>query len=130
VREVMRPLAVQPLAGAPTAVRGMAVVRGESVPVVDLGALLHGALARTKTHSRWVRLDFGTRRIVLAVDAVLDVRTLSAEALHDAPPLLGEIGDALALRVGTRDRALLLLLGQSHVVPDATLTALDAALPA
>jgi purine-binding chemotaxis protein CheW len=38
--ETMRLLPVSPLADAPPFVRGLAIIRGQAVPVVDLGALL------------------------------------------------------------------------------------------
>src|SRR5579864_4751234 len=40
VAEIMRPLPIAPLAGAPEIVRGLSVIRGAPVPVVDLGRLL------------------------------------------------------------------------------------------
>ena len=42
VTEVLRPLPVEPLAGVPPYVRGICVLRGRPVPVVDIGLLLGG----------------------------------------------------------------------------------------
>lgn len=101
VIETLRPLPIEPLAGAPAFVRGAAVVRGAPVPVVSL-ALLLGSDA--VAGSRWValRAPGGTR--ALEVDEVLGFRDLAPEDLSLAPPLLGralqEHAEALAVLDG------------------------------
>jgi chemotaxis signal transduction protein len=50
VAETLRPLPIEPVAGTPSFVRGMSVIRGKPTPVVDLKALLdnnHGHRPRT-----------------------------------------------------------------------------------
>lgn len=91
VIEVMRPLPVQPIGGAPPCILGAAVVRGVAVPVVDAAALLASQLARRVGRSevasdrRFVSVRAGSRRAALVVDAVVGVvRT----ALSGRPSLL------------------------------------------
>jgi chemotaxis signal transduction protein len=43
VAETMRPLPIQPVAGTPSFVRGVSVIRGTPTPVVDLKALLENS---------------------------------------------------------------------------------------
>jgi purine-binding chemotaxis protein CheW len=40
VGETLRPPSYQPVAGAPSFVRGLALIRGNTIPLLDLGALL------------------------------------------------------------------------------------------
>jgi purine-binding chemotaxis protein CheW len=59
--ETMRLLPVSPLGDAPPFVRGLAIIRGAAVPVVDLGALL-GEPAGAVTRLVLVRVDESRRR--------------------------------------------------------------------
>jgi purine-binding chemotaxis protein CheW len=126
VRETMRPLPTEPVAGVPPFVLGVALVRGEVTPVVHVGRLLDPA-SRTPP-GRFVHLELGPARTVcLAVDEVLGVRDLGPVAAgaatgaersgHDLPPLLGEAGPHLAA-LATLDSELLWLLSAARVVPD------------
>jgi purine-binding chemotaxis protein CheW len=118
VVETMRPLPVTPLEGAPAWVRGLAVIRGEPVPVVDLAALLFGPAPDRPT--RFVTLRVGARRVALATDGVVGVRTLAASGAP-LPPLLAE-GAAAVAAVGRLDDALLLVLSAVRLLPDAEWT--------
>lgn len=134
VAEVLRPLAVEPLDGAPDAVLGVAVVRGAPVPVVDLARILgpRGAPAPGGAPSpppppprRWVSLRTGTRRLVVAVGSVegLSPPHLDAEAL---PPLVGAACAGAVEALGVLDADLLLVLRASRAVPDETWMRLEA----
>lgn len=116
VVETLRPLPVESLAGAPPFLRGLAVIRGEAVPVVDLGFLL-GAGQAAET-GRFVTLTVGDRRIALAVEAVLGLRELDASDLSETPPLLQELDPDLVEAVGALDGQLLLVLRGARLVPE------------
>jgi purine-binding chemotaxis protein CheW len=115
VVETMRPLPVTPLAGAPAFVRGLAVIRGEAVPVVDLAALLFGPAVEEPT--RFVTLRVGDRRVALATGEVVGVRALPT-AGAPLPPLLDGSTAALAA-LGRLDGALLLVLEGARLLEDA-----------
>lgn len=83
VLEVMRPLPIEAVAGAPPYVAGLAVVRGAAVPVVALDLLLGRPCA---PFSRFVLVAAGTRRAVLAVAGLTGVTDLSAGVLESLPP--------------------------------------------
>jgi purine-binding chemotaxis protein CheW len=116
VREIMRPLPIAELAGAPPFVLGLAVIRGGSVPVVDLGALL-GRAAPRETLGRFASLVVDGRSVALAVGAVTGILELEPSAASAWPPLLSravsEVVDELALS----DAALLLVLRTARLVP-------------
>jgi purine-binding chemotaxis protein CheW len=131
VRETMRPLPIEPLAGTPPFVLGLAIVRGSPVPVIDAGRLLNpSALPYSPIAlsfaSRFVSLKLGDRTAALAVDAVLDVRSLAAGMLADIPLLLSEASEDLVSLVGALDTELLLVLETARLVPDSVWSAINA----
>src|SRR5437870_3725437 len=98
VIETMRPLAVEPLAGAPPFVRGVAIVRGAPVPVVDVSLLVAGSSVPA---GRFVSIRTGRRRAVLAVQGVVGVRQIALPSLRELPPLLGDSSTAVVSAMGT-----------------------------
>jgi purine-binding chemotaxis protein CheW len=123
VSETMRPLAVEHLAGMPSFVAGVAIVRGVPTPVIDAGRLL--GIADAPRASRFVALRVGDRRAVMAVDAVLGVRSLLPEALEELPPLLRDASSDVIARIGTLDADLLVVLTCAKLVPPGVWALLD-----
>jgi len=114
VIEVMRPLPVERMSGAPSFVQGLAIIRGTPMPVVDLGVLTGGRPAS----GRFVTLRLGDRRAAMAVDAVVDVRVLDGWLLDALPPLLRDAGAEIVDAIGVIDRELLVSLCAGRLVPD------------
>jgi purine-binding chemotaxis protein CheW len=125
VIETMRPLPLEALGSAPTFVRGVAVIRGTPVPVVDVGALL--GTAEGERPARFVTLSIHGRLIALAVEGVVGVRTLPADVLGALPPLLRGVGSDAVAALGTLDSALLLTLRAARLVPDGDVEAVPPA---
>jgi purine-binding chemotaxis protein CheW len=122
VRETMRPLPVEPLVGTPPFVLGLALIRGFPTPVVDAGTLIGPSTASSPILSpspaRFVSLKLDGRTAALAVDAVLDVRSLPPETLSNMPPFLFA-GDAQLVSImGAIDSKLLLVLEAARLIPD------------
>jgi purine-binding chemotaxis protein CheW len=133
VVETMRPLPIEPVRGGAgsgggatiaACVAGLAIVRGEPIPVVYAAQLLGGAAGGG---TRFVILRSGERRIALVVDAVLAVRAIEPATLAALPPLLGDARREVATAIGALDAALLVVLDAARIVPDETWRALDAA---
>jgi purine-binding chemotaxis protein CheW len=116
VIETMRPLPVEPLAGMPSFVRGLSVIRGIPTPVVDAGALL--ATRENPGATRFVTVRAGERQVALAFEAVLGVRSLSAALLKDLPPLFRGAGAELVSAVGTLDAELLIVLRSARILSE------------
>lgn len=123
VAETMRPLPIESLAGTPGFVRGLSVIRGAPLPVLDLKALLEGNDA-APTYGRFVTVKIGERRFALGVDAVVGLRNLSSSRLEDLPPLLQHAGRDSIEALCADDAQLLVLLHTLRLVPDEVWAAL------
>ena len=123
VSETMRPLPIEPVAGTPRFVRGVSVVRGAPIPVIDLRALLENSDV-SSSYGRFVSIKLDDRRVALAVDEVIGVTTLDKSKLPELPPLLRDVATDTIETLGTRDAQLLLLLRAARIVPDAVWTTL------
>ena len=107
VLEVMRPLPVEPLAEAPAFLRGISVIRGAPVPVLDLGRLL----GQVKSDpARLVTVRIGERVLALAVAEVTAVRREDEVGPHSAVPLLREAAQEAVSSIGALDSQALLFL--------------------
>jgi purine-binding chemotaxis protein CheW len=121
VIETMRPLPIEPLSSVPGFVRGVSVIRGAPVPVVDLGLLLGGVSHAT----RFITLSLSSdgRVVALAVEGILGVRDVPA--LAELPPLLRDADTAAVAAIGTLDAALLVLLKVARVLSEEVWSALS-----
>jgi purine-binding chemotaxis protein CheW len=114
VVETMRPLPIEAIARAPRGVRGLSIVRGTPVPVVDVRQLLDD---EHREPDRFVTLRAADRTIALAVDAVHDVRRVRTASLQNLPPLF-RAEDGVVSTVATVDAALCLVLQSARLVPN------------
>lgn len=112
VLETMRPLPVEPLAGAPDFVTGLAVIRGLPTPVVDLARLLN---EQTGQPGRFVSLRVHDRQVAVAVDEVEGIFPLQPSA--QLPPLLSQARPQAISAMGQLDSHLLLVLQTGSLVP-------------
>ncbi len=134
VVETMRPLPVESLAGTPSFIRGLSLVRGQPTPVVDAGLLLGEATTAAAT-GRFVSVRTegpadaqarAGRSLALAVDEVRGVHRVAPDEFETLSPLLGPESAALVANVGKLDAALLLVLRTLRIVPEATWALIDA----
>jgi purine-binding chemotaxis protein CheW len=123
VSETMRPLPVEPFAGMPPYVLGLAIIRAGPVPVLDAGRLL-GAPCLSPT--RFVTIKTGGRLAALAVDAVLGIQPLPPGAIAALPALLGEWSAERVGALGALDADLLLVLQAARLVPESVWHGVDA----
>jgi len=115
VKETMRPLPVQPLAPAPGFLRGVAIIRGEPVPVLDIPWI---ATTGDFPPTRFVTIDAAGRSVALPVDSVVGVRAIPNSSLMNLPPLMQDVTTGAIAAIGTLDAELLLLLQSARVVPE------------
>lgn len=106
VTEIMRPQPVSGLANAPSFVLGLALIRGEAMPVIDLAKLVLGKSAQI---SRFIVIRVGDRNMALAVNDVQGLAPLEANSAEAMSPMLMESLDTVQALL-TRDQKLLLVL--------------------
>jgi purine-binding chemotaxis protein CheW len=123
VVEIMRPLAVERIAGAPDYVRGLSIIRGGPVPVVDLGVIVGN---RAIQPTRLITVRTATRPIALAVDAVLGINVVTDEATGQLPPLLRDAATDVIAAIGALDNELIVFLQGARLIPDDVLARLEA----
>lgn len=116
VREIMRPLPVVRLVGAPDFVLGLATIRGAATPVVDLARVLGRAAPGNETFGRFVSLSVDGRPVALAVRAVSGV--LGLDETTELPPLLSRVASDVVAALSLRDAGLLLVLEAGRLVPE------------
>lgn len=88
VAAVHRAVAVTALPGAPEAITGVVDVRGELVPVVDLGARIGLAPRAVTLSDVFVMVEVGNRPVLLVLDAATDVTDLPGDRIQDADTLV------------------------------------------
>jgi purine-binding chemotaxis protein CheW len=120
VIETLRCPPLTAVSGAPECVTGVAMIRGATVAVVDLGILLGTRSAAIKD-ARMVTLRVGPRIVGLAVDSVVGVRDFDRAALAEVPRLLAQAHPGVITAVGSLDRELLLVLDGSQILTEETL---------
>jgi len=124
VIETTRPLPIEPVAGAPSFVLGLSIVRGMPVPIVDAERLLGGEKGATPT--RFVILKVGERRVGLAVDAAVGVRQIGAASMQELPPLLRNADAEMVSTIGMLDSELLVVLEAMRIVPESFFAVVEA----
>ena len=111
----MRPLPIESVAEMPDFVRGVSLIRGAPVPVIDLRALLE--IGETSaSYGRFVTLRLGERRVALGVDAVVGSRNLDQAQLEQLPPILRDGTADRIEAIGARDAQLLFVLRAARIV--------------
>jgi len=123
VIETLRSPPITAIAGAPGWVQGVAVIRGATVVVVDLGIMLGVSSAEVK-HARVVTLRVGTRVIALAVESITGVREFDRAMLSEVPPLLLQALPEVLTAIGLLDGELMLVLDGSRVITEQELAPL------
>ncbi len=113
VIEVMRLLPSEPLADAPPFLKGVAVIRGAPVPLIDLARLF----GQSKTQaSRIVTVRVGNRVLGLLVAEVSGIKRDEDVGERDLVPLLRLAAQESVEMVGALDSEALLFLGSLRVL--------------
>lgn len=121
VVETLRPLPIEAVAGAPSGVLGMAILRGSPVPVVSGHHLVAGGSHPAR---RFVVLRASSHRVALAVDDVVGFFQPNAASLGAVPSLLRN-GSSAVTEIGALDGALALVLDATRILPEEVLAVLQ-----
>jgi purine-binding chemotaxis protein CheW len=123
VAEIMRLLPIERISGAPKYLRGLSIIRGVPVPVVDLGLIIGDQITPT---TRLITIKAAARTIALAVETVVGITAIAAEAAGRLPPLLRDAATETVSAIGARDTELIIFLHAARLVPEGVFTCLDA----
>ena len=115
VVEIMRPLPIKQVSGAPEMVCGLSVIRGVPVPVIALAALFH---AGGGASSRFVVVRTGGKRVALAVDEVLGIREFATSDFQAMPPLLKDATSGAVEKIAALDSESFFVLNTATIIPD------------
>ena len=124
VCEIMRPLHIEHIPGAPNYILGMAVIRGVATPVLNMARLFDQAESRIE---RFIAIKVAGRSLALAVEQVQGVSVFNKADLSALPPLMQDMGSALIESISVRDAALLLVLDGARLLPEAVWPQLEGA---
>ena len=124
VMETLRCPPITAIAGAPGWVQGVAVIRGATVVVVDLGIMLGVSSAEVK-QARVITLRVGARVIALAVESITGVREFDRAMLSEVPPLLLQAHPEVLTAIGLLDCELMLVLDGSRIITEEELARLE-----
>jgi purine-binding chemotaxis protein CheW len=122
VVETMRVQPIESLAGAPAIVRGMSMIRGAPVPVIELARLLDTSDIQSQ---RLITINIGSRVVALLADTVLSIRAIAPHAVRELPPLFRGAAGEVVSAIGTLDSELLLFLNDMRLIADSSLVAAD-----
>jgi purine-binding chemotaxis protein CheW len=114
VREILDPVPVTEVPGAPRALGGLINVRGKVVPLLDLCLKLGMPPSPTTIDTRFIVVDVpvgGSPTIVgVRADRVYDMTELAAEAQEDAPKIGTRVRSSFVRCIGKRAREFLIVL--------------------
>ena len=113
VIETMRALPIEPVAGAPPLVRGICVIRGAPVPVVETALLFDDQPAQCE---RLVTVRTGARTIAFAAESIVGSRMFQTHELGQLPPLLRNIKAIAGIKA--LDEELIFFLHAARIIPD------------
>jgi purine-binding chemotaxis protein CheW len=99
VQEIIPPLALTPVPEAPGHVAGLFRLRGDVVPVIDLGRRLGLPASAPTRRAKYVVVKVAGRLLGLMVDEVCEVLRLAREELRPSPAVASARGTHLFLGV-------------------------------
>ncbi len=121
VREIRGWTASTPLPHAPPHVLGMINLRGQILPVIDLGSLLGVGKTTVAPSSVVMVAQIGETVVGLLVDAVCDILMVGENMLQETPNVGDRVLDFVA-GVMTTDQGIVTLLCLDHVMPEGLAT--------
>jgi purine-binding chemotaxis protein CheW len=111
----MRALPVETFPDMQPFMLGIAIIRGATVPVINLSMLLKTPVTEV---SRYVTIQTGKRVIAFAVGNVVGVGQFAADTLDHLPALMGESDTNVVKAIGTLDEDLFLVLEASRIISE------------
>jgi purine-binding chemotaxis protein CheW len=109
IEEIIKPLPTTPVPRTAAFVLGIANVRGNVMPVIDLAARLKLRAGERERSARVLVVRSDGERYGVLVDSVHDVRAIAPESLEEAPTTIGGKGDFVAALARVSGQLLIVL---------------------
>ncbi len=120
VREILDPVPVTDVPGAPRALRGLINVRGKVVPLLDLCLKLGMQPSPASIDTRFIVMEVpvgGTQAIIgVRADRVFEMTELAAEAQEVAPKIGTRVPPAFVRCIGKRAHDFLIVLDMQAIL--------------
>ena len=117
VLEILRPLPIESMPNAPAFVAGVMIVRGQPIPVIELGLLMRNH--PLETIKRLIVIQLAEhRRAGLLVSDVFGLRDGAELALDSTPALASGFEAGVIQSLGQLDSTLLAVLELGLILPD------------
>lgn len=116
VEETMRALPIESIPEMPSFLLGASMIRGAVTPVVNVAKLVCGMT--DASHSRFVTLKLGERRVAFAMEDVIGIRQLDIASIEEIPLLVRELDASIIAAIATLDSELLLVLQSARLLPE------------
>lgn len=123
--ETMRPLPVEPLAGLPPWVEGVALIRGQPTPVLNVALLLGDG--GSPPIGAWVTVRAERSALALAVRRVTGVGSLEPGEWQALPSIVDGVTEAVEA-VGVLGARLTTVLSAGRLLPDEAMARIEAEL--
>lgn len=116
--EVMRPQPVDPVAGLPEFLDGLAIIRGTPLPVVNLPKLLCGAASTPCDQERFVTAESDGQQLALRVDEVAGIVPLQSDIWNRLPSLWDGLQSRQLAALGSHQGQLVMLLRRANLLSE------------
>src|ERR1017187_4832473 len=110
VQEIRGYDAVTAIANTPAFIKGVINLRGIIVPIVDLRIKFNLSKVDYDQFTVVIILNLSKRVVVVVVDSVSDVLTLTPDQIKDAPSLSTSLDTKYIMGLGTIDQRMLILV--------------------
>jgi purine-binding chemotaxis protein CheW len=110
VKEIVNPIAISALPKRPNGILGVAELRKQVVPILDLRLRLGLSLAPVTRRTKWILLEVGRERLALQVENVVGVFRAEVGDERAAPELLSQDELCRVLFVTKRQNAMVFAL--------------------
>jgi chemotaxis signal transduction protein len=124
IKEILRPLALEPFANLPPFVLGLSMIRGLQIPVISLKKFLEGThninsdlAAHNIKKLIWVTLNVTGKPVAMEVDSIAGIFEISSDVLQNVPPLIAHAHSDSISSCGVLDHNLLLILQSALLIP-------------
>ncbi len=118
VHEITRPGDVIKLPGMPDFVNGIMNLRGEVIPIIDFKKRFSLGSTIPKDTTRIVVVNINKQKCGVIVDDVLEIISIPAENIEDAPSIAGGVNNSFILGIGKVDKRLIIAIDVIEILTE------------